>query len=138
MSKLEERLKDMFEMQRQRKYSRDGLIAAGPTVNGSTLTLEPINRPLGYQPVKADVLAIEVFLSRVEKDLFAKSTAKEVSDNLSGEERTALKKFRSTPFEERDLIVRLQDKSNNFVFLDNKLDADIRLKNRWSVVVLRT
>ena len=60
----------------------------------------------------------------MEKDLFAKSTAKEVSDNLSVEERTALKKFRSTPFEERDLIVRLQDKSNNFVFLDNKLDAD--------------
>ena len=29
-----------------------------------------------------------------------------------------------TPFEERDLIVRLQDKSNSFVFLDNKLDAD--------------
>jgi hypothetical protein len=60
----------------------------------------------------------------VEKDLFAKSTAKEVSDNLSVEERTALKRFGSTPFEERDLIVRLQDKSNNFVFLDNKLDAD--------------
>ena len=72
----------------------------------------------------ANVPAIEVFLSRVEKDLFAKSTAKEVSDNLSGEEQTALKKFRSTAFEERDLIVRLQDKSNNFVFLDNKLDAD--------------
>ena len=71
-----------------------------------------------------NVPAIEVFLSRVEKDLFAKSTAKEVSDNLSGEERTALKKFRSTPFEEQDLIVRLQDTSNNFVFLDNKLNAD--------------
>ena len=96
-------------------------------LDGPEFAIDPLEPP--YQksvkePPLANVPAIEVFLSRVEKDLFAKSTTKEVSDNLSVEERTALKKFRSTPFEERDLIVRLQDKSNNFVFLDNKLDAD--------------
>ena len=32
-------------------------------------------------------------------------------------------KFRATPVEERNLIVRIQDKGNNFVFLDNEADA---------------
>jgi hypothetical protein len=46
-----------------------------------------------------------------------------VTDNLTLTERKALKKFRTTPVSERNLIVRIQDKSNNFVFLDKDMDS---------------
>jgi hypothetical protein len=46
-----------------------------------------------------------------------------LTDNLTSEERKALTKFRSTPVEERNLVIRFQDKGNSFVFLDNDTDA---------------
>jgi hypothetical protein len=95
--------------------------------------LEPPYQKSVKEPPLVNVPAIEVFLSRVEKDLFAKSTAKEVSDNLSVEERTALKKFRSTvsstPFEERDLIVTYKTRVTILYFWITNLML-IRLKNR--------
>ena len=46
-----------------------------------------------------------------------------LADDLTSEERKVLTKFRATPTDERNLIVRVQDKGNNFVFLDNEADA---------------
>lgn len=43
------------------------------------------------------------------------------------------KKLRSSAFIEQDLIIGLPNKTNKFVILDNKLNAD---KNRWNAVVL--
>ena len=63
-----------------------------------------------------------MFLSRVENGLFKYPTPKLVQDNLMKEERVILKEFRSTPVEERDFIIRMQDKGNNFVLLDKDLD----------------
>ena len=75
------------------------------------------------EPPMSNVPAIEVFLNSVEKDLFNVDNVKKVRDNLSSDERKALKKFRNTPAIERDLIVHIQDKGHNFVILDNNLDA---------------
>ena len=61
-------------------------------------------------------------MSRVENGLFKYPTPKLVQDNLMKEERVILKEFRSTPVEERDFIIRMQDKGNNFVLLDKDLD----------------
>ena len=73
-------------------------------------------------PPLAVVPAIEVFLDRVEKDLFKETAFKNVPDNVTPEERKALKEFRSTPVEKRNSVIRIQDKGNNFVFLNSELD----------------
>ena len=94
----------------------------------------PVAAPYGKstkEPPMSNVPAIEVFLSSVEKDLFNVDNVKKVRDNLSLNERTALKKFRNTPVTERDLIMRIQDKGHNFVILDNKLDAE-KVKEQMS------
>ena len=69
------------------------------------------------EPPIASIPAIEVFMSRVENDLFKYSTPKLAQDNLMNEEQVILKEFRSTPVEERDFIIRMQDKGNKFVLL---------------------
>ena len=33
-----------------------------------------------------------------------------------------MKEFRSTPMEKRNSVIRIQDKGNNFVFLNSELD----------------
>lgn len=72
------------------------------------------------EPPKANP-AIEVYLNSVEKDLF-NGTISKVPDNLTPDERGALKQFRTTPVEERNLVIRIQDKGNSFVFLNKYMD----------------
>lgn len=84
--------------------------------------MEPPYEKSTKEPPPAKVPAIEVFLQRVERDLFEKPGFKNAKDNLSPEERTVLKEFRAMPTEERNLVIRQQDKGNNFVFLNNDLD----------------
>ena len=81
------------------------------------------------EPPPSTIPAIEVFLSSVEKDLFDVSKVRKVADNLTFGERTALKKFRGASGCQRDVVVRIQDKSNNFVFLDKNIDA-IKVKEQ--------
>ena len=87
-------------------------------------SLEPPRVKSSREPATAKIPAIEVFLNSVEKDLFDIANVRKVQDNLTFEERQAMKEFRSTPTDERDLVIRLQDKSHSFVFLDNALDSD--------------
>ena len=47
---------------------------------------------------------------------------KNTKDNLLPEERNILNNFRAMPIDERNLVIRQQDKGNNFVFLDINLD----------------
>ena len=70
----------------------------------------------------AKIPGIEFFLDRVEEDLFNNTVYKNVPDNLTQDERKALKKFPSTSVNERDVVIRLQDKGNNFDFMDKNLD----------------
>lgn len=81
-----------------------------PVESSNTFVQSPLDAP--YQKSKKDpplasVPVIEVYLNRVESDLFTKTTLKKIPDNLSPEKRSALKKFRSTSVEERNLVVRL-------------------------------
>ncbi len=82
----------------------------------------PYKKPV-KEPPPSKILAIEVFLSHVETELFDLKNERRVTDNLTLTERKALKKFRTTPVSERNLIVHIQDKSNNFVFLDKDRDC---------------
>jgi hypothetical protein len=58
----------------------------------------------------------------VEKDLFEQTRYKDIEDNLTSEKRKALTEFRSVSVEDRDWIIRMQDKGNNFVILNKNLD----------------
>ena len=84
--------------------------------------LNPPRRKSRKDPPLAGVPAIEGFLDRVEKDLFKETAFKNVPDNVTPEKRKALKEFRSTPVEKRNSVIRIQDKGNNFVFLNSELD----------------
>jgi hypothetical protein len=62
-----------------------------------------IHRLLVYQ-------LIEVFLNREGKDLFERTIYKDIEDNLTSAERKALTEFQSVSVEDRDWIIRMQDK----------------------------
>lgn len=100
--------------------------------------LKPPYQKSVREPPSANIPAIEVFLSRVEKDIFHNDNYRSVQDNITKEERNALKNFRAKPPEERNLVLRLQDKGNNFVFLDPNLDEQkvIEQMNRGSFQTL--
>ena len=93
------------------------------TASNFGLEVEAPYKKLTKETPLSKVPAIEVFLNSVEKDLFDVKNEKKVMDNLTLSERAALKQFRTTPVPERNLIVRNQDKSNNFVFLDKDTDT---------------
>jgi hypothetical protein len=56
--------------------------------------------------------------------LFSDTVYKNVPDNLSPKERQAMKEFRSRSTENNNLIIRLQDKGSNFVFLEDNLEQN--------------
>ena len=84
--------------------------------------LDPPFQKSKKDPPVASIPAIEVFLNRVENDLFRQTAYKNLKDNIKPEEGKALKDFRSKSIEERDIILRMQDKGNSFVILDKTLD----------------
>jgi hypothetical protein len=49
-------------------------------------------------------------LNREGKDLFERTIYKDIEDNLTSEERKALTEFQSVSVEDRDWIIRMQDK----------------------------
>ena len=75
-------------------------------------------------PPTASIPVMEVFLDRVENELFRQTVNKNIDDNLKPDERKALIEFRSKSIDERDIIIRMQDKGNNFVLLDKTLDQE--------------
>ena len=90
------------------------------------------------EPPSSNVPALEVFLNRVEKDLFDINQCRKATDNLTKEERKTLKEFRSKSPDEHGFVVRLQDKGNNFVFVDTNQDEEKVLEqmNRGAFEVL--
>ena len=65
---------------------------------------------------------LETFLSSVNRDLFCNTKPNDVKDNLSKEERSALKNWSKYVLfnKESELVVRLQDKGNRFVIVDKE------------------
>ena len=86
--------------------------------------LDPPFQKSTKDPPTASIPTIEVFLDRVENDLFRQTVYKSIDDNLKPDERKALVEFRSKSIDERDIIIRMQDKGNNFVILDKNLDQE--------------
>ena len=78
--------------------------------------LQPPHQKTVKEPPTSNILAIEVFLNKVEKDLINCNIRRYCPDNISIEERKALKTFRAQKPDERNLVLRLQDKGNNFLF----------------------
>ena len=61
-------------------------------------------------------------MNSVEKDLFRQTVYKNIDDDFKQDERKALREFRSKSIDERDIIIRMQDKGNNFVISNKTLD----------------
>ena len=77
-------------------------------------------KKFNWSAPKANSPELEKFLTSVERDLFCNTKPDDVKDNLSKEERSALKNLRKFALfnKESELIMRLQDKCNRFVVVD--------------------
>ena len=66
---------------------------------------------------------IELFLSKIEKDLFQETQSRKIRSNLSIGERKALNEWQSNMDNpEKQTILRIQDKGNRFVLVDKDTD----------------
>lgn len=77
--------------------------------------LPPVPSTNSWMPPKSHLPEVEVFISNVKKDILDPNNLKTVHDNLSKEERSALRKFRSN-----DRVIRIQDKGSRFVIFSKK------------------
>ena len=69
-----------------------------------------------WNPPKSRHIELELFLSEVKKGIFNPSHIHKAKDNLSKDERLALKQFRT----ESDNVLRIQDKGSRFVLLSKE------------------
>ena len=69
-----------------------------------------------YRSKKTDNKDLEMFIKKIEKDLFNPENVKKVRHNLSKNEKAALKDIRNS---EKN-VVRVQCKGSRFVVLDNE------------------
>ena len=96
-----------------------------PAARTSDVTgIQPPKTPSSWNAPKAKLPEVETFLSNVERDLFATTKRRKVEDNLSLEERAALKTWRQEHLfnPQSDLVIRQQDKGNRFVVVDKETD----------------
>ena len=69
-----------------------------------------------YRTKETDNKYLEMFIEKIEKDLFNPENVKKVRHNLSKDEKAALKDIR---YWDKN-VVRVQDKGSRFVVLDNE------------------
>ena len=69
-----------------------------------------------YRSKETDKKSLEMFIEKIEKDLFNPENVKKVCHNLSKDEKAALKDIR---YWDKN-VVRVQDKGSRFVVLDNE------------------
>ena len=95
-----------------------------PNVEG-----QPRKKPLIWRSQKTN---FPEFLTSVEKDLFHNTKVDKAKDNLTRTERRTLTNWRRDNLfnKENDTIIRLQDKGNRFVIVDQKTD---RLKAQQQI-----
>ena len=73
---------------------------------------------------KTNSYELETFLTSVEINLFCNTKPNDVKDNVSKEERSALKNYKKHVLfnKESKLVMRLQDKRNRFFIVDKETD----------------
>ena len=83
----------------------------------------PLKSKLPRQP-KCKIPAVEAFLTAVENGIFNDTKPRNVRDNLSKEDMTALKSWQNDILFNKNstLCLRLQDKGNRFVIVDKEED----------------
>ena len=69
-----------------------------------------------YRSKETDSKSLEMFIEKIEKNLFNPENVKKVHHNLSKDEKAALKDIR---YWDKN-VVRVQDKGSRFVVLDNE------------------
>ena len=69
-----------------------------------------------YCSKQTDNIDLEIFIKKIEKDLFNPENIKKVLQNLSKSETAALKDIRNWDKN----VVRVQDKGSRFVVMDNE------------------
>ena len=67
-----------------------------------------------WNPPKASIPEIEVFLATVKRELFNPNNLRVAKDNLTKLERSALKELKA----DNDRVIRIQDKGSRFVIMD--------------------
>ena len=79
----------------------------------------PLKKKSRWKPPKSTIPEVETYLNKVEKDLFSNTKRRQIDDNLTEFERSALKKWREDHLynPESDLIIRQQDKGNQFIIV---------------------
>ena len=83
-------------------------------------------KPSKWSAPKSSIPAVETFLSLVETEIFKNTKPNRVNDNLTKEERSQLRSWRKDNLFNTDsnLIMRLQDKGNRFIFVDKAIDIE--------------
>jgi len=85
---------------------------------------QPPSKRSNWSAPKTSSSELETFLSSVERSLFQDCSRKIVSNNLTKEQRNAMKAWREEQLfnTEGDLVMRLQDKGNRFIVVDKNTD----------------
>ena len=95
-----------------------------PNPAPETTEIRPPKKKSRWKPPKCSIPEVEVYLNKVERDLFSHTKRKRIDDNLTEPERHALKKWREEHLynQDSDLIIRQQDKGNRFIIVDKETD----------------
>ena len=110
--------------------------------DNQTIGLPPVSNGKSWKSPKCNIPEVEAFLSAVERDLFSNTQRKIVPDNLTIDERYALKQWRADNLfnTEGNLVMRMQDKGNRFIIVDKNTDkekANIQIE-KSSFITLET
>ena len=86
--------------------------------------LPAIPSATNWMPLKSSFPEVEVFINNVKKDVFEPHNLRPVKDNLTKEEKLALRNLKSS-----DNVVRIQDKGSRFVILNQEEYRDKMLRH---------
>ena len=87
-----------------------------PVEDQQGTNLPPVPSKSKWIPPKSSYPEVELFLSEIRKDILNPKNCRKPRDNLTKEERLALRNLKSN----EDRVIRIQDKGSRFVVLDEQ------------------
>ena len=97
------------------------------TTNPIDISIQPPYVPKQTSNIapRSKINELEVFLSKIETDLFSDTTRKFNRSNLTHGERGALRDWQNNMNKaDNETVLRIQDKGNRFVLVDKKTDKE--------------